>query len=471
MSNEVKRIVLIEDDQGLAKVIEYNLLKKDYEFIHIKSGKEAIEFFTSNNIPSLIIIDYELVDHKGTHVIQHLKNKGLNFPFIVITGVGSESVASEFIRLGAYDYVIKDVNFFDNIQKSIERSLLKYNYELKIKEQQHQIIESERRFRLIFDNIQDVFIIMNNRLLVKYISPSVYDLIQIPHTMLINQPILYLLPIKSQWKEAIRKFLKEKVLNNYEIEILNKAKNIHKYCQVNAKQVKIDGQVYAIILLRDITEIKALQKEILTISAKTEEKEKTAISENIHDNIAPIFATSKLYFRRAFETSDENIRKELYNEANNLLDEGINALREVSIDLMSQILSRFGLEKALMHYIAKYEKGTHINILFNYKIKTLRIDSLLENILYRSARELIHNGVKHSNATTICLEISEETSYYQLIYVDDGVGFDFDETLFSLQKDKKQGLYNLIYRLKSIMGQLFIDRLPKGIKITIIIPK
>ncbi len=434
---KINQIVLIEDDVGLAKVIEYNLLKKDYEFIHLKSGKEAIEYFTSNNIPSLIIIDYELVDHKGTHVIQHLKSKGLNFPFIVITGAGSESVASEFIRLGAYDYVIKDVNFFDNIQKSIESSLLKYNYELKIKEQQQQIAQSERRFRLIFDNIQDVFIILNDKLLIKEISPSIYDLIQVPHNMLINQPILRLLPIKSQWKEAISKFLKDKMLNNYEIEIQNKEKNIYKYCQVNAKQILLDEQIYVIITLRDITEIKTLQKEILLISAKTEEKERMAISENIHDNIAPIFATSKLYFRKAFEISDEIKRKEIFDQANNLLDEGINALREVSVDLMSQILSRFGLEKAIKHYISKLVAGSSIKIQFENKITTPRIDLLIENILYRTARELIHNGIKHSRASIIHLEISEDKFHYQLMYTDDGIGFDLDEILFKqIEKNK-----------------------------------
>ncbi|NSW44728.1 MAG: response regulator [Bacteroidales bacterium] len=306
----IKTVLLIEDDHALGTLLKYRLELLGISLIHALSGSEAIEYFETHNTPLLMIVDYELNDITGDVLIEKLRTLGVQHPFIAITGAGNEEIASEFLRLGAEDYVIKDLGFINKIESSIVRTLKTITYKYKLQEQQKVIANNEKRYRMIFENIQDVYFVLDNRFHIKEISPSIENVLDIPSEMLINQPVYYILNNRKQWKEGVKKLIEEKVLLNHEITLINRPKNKQAICQVNAKLVEIDGIKCAVISLRDITELRQLQKQLLNIVAETEEKERRQISENIHDNIAPVFATSKMYFTRAFDESKKSRRTE-----------------------------------------------------------------------------------------------------------------------------------------------------------------
>lgn len=468
----INKVLLIEDDYTLGSLLKYKLEEKGIELIHALSGNEALEFFKTNHQPVLIVIDYELNDITGDVLIQKLKDNGYEYPFIAITGAGSEEIAGHFLRLGAEDYVVKDLGFLNKIENSILRTLNSFSNKKIIEEQQKIIAQSEERYRMIFENIQDVYLVIDQHYHIKEISPSIEQILHIPFSMLINQPVFYILNNRKQWKIGLKTLLDKGVLLNHEIVICNKAKNIYATCLINAKLVEINGSKCAVITLRDISEIKRLQKELLDIITITEEKERRQISENLHDHVAPLFATCKIYLSRAFEKNEnEQEQQELYNEGIKLLDEGIQNLRSISSELMNHVLNNFGLEKALMQIIQKHSKIKNTKIHFNFNTRESRFESALENVIYRTTTELIHNSFKHSQASTIKIEILQKENTLVILFQDDGIGFDYDKEIIKEKlNNKTQGLFSLTHRIKMFSGSIEFKRLEKGISFIIEIP-
>lgn len=468
---KVNNVVLIEDDITLCTLIKIKLEEKGIHLIYLNNEEETYEYFKKNNEPTLIVIDYELVEITGNIIINNLRQQGINYPFIAITGAGNEEVAALFLRLGAEDYVIKDLGFLSNIINAITKALHSYSLQIELNEQKKLIAENEHRYRMIFENIQDVYILIDNRFHIKEISPSIESLLQIPSYMLINQPVFYLFLKKEEWKNALRKILTNGFIKDEEITLCNKSKNIIKICHVNAKKIEHWQTNFTIVTLTDITEIKKLQIELNTVTSRTEEKERKEISEKIHDEIAPIFASSKMFLERVCDKNkSENERHEILKEGLKMMDNGIQLLRNISSSLRSQILSEFGLEKTLMHSMNQVSQISNIKINFSYNLEKSKFEYIIENTIYKSIIELINNSIKHSQADEINIVLERINNHISILYRDNGIGFDFYEKINNGYNTKNQGLYLMRNRIKMVDGKIFFKRLEKGIEFRMDIP-
>ncbi len=69
----------------------------------------------------------------------------------------------------------------------------------------------------------------------------------------------------------------------------------------------------------------------------------------------------------------------------------------------------------------------------------------------------------------INLKLFEKKQFYYISYTDNGIGFDFEEEKI-LTQSERQGLVNLIYRIKTLSGKIYFTQLEKGINILCEIP-
>jgi PAS domain S-box-containing protein len=165
-------ILIIEDDTGLNKFIVRNLKEHNYNAVSAFNGSEAIEFLKGiNNF--LLILDYKLPDMLAKELITLLKETYSNFPFIIITGFGDEKIAVDMMKMGAYDYVVKDQNFIDILPSVIEKVLKRISIETDLILAQELLKKSEERYRLINDNLRDLVCVHNFDTSFKFVSPSV----------------------------------------------------------------------------------------------------------------------------------------------------------------------------------------------------------------------------------------------------------------------------------------------------------
>ncbi len=110
MENSAKKILVIEDDILMVKILEFVLRKEGYEIVVAKDGIEGLEKLKAVN-PAMIITDIILPFKSGLEIISFAKENYLNTPVIVVSAMGEEEgTVMEAFNLGADDFVSKPFN-------------------------------------------------------------------------------------------------------------------------------------------------------------------------------------------------------------------------------------------------------------------------------------------------------------------------------------------------------------------------
>jgi two-component system, OmpR family, phosphate regulon response regulator PhoB len=102
------RILIIEDEQDLQKLLDYNLRQAGHDPVATSQGQRGLEMARTER-PDLVLLDLMLPDMPGTEVCRVLKRdaatKGI--PVVMITAKGEEIDRVVGFELGADDYVVK----------------------------------------------------------------------------------------------------------------------------------------------------------------------------------------------------------------------------------------------------------------------------------------------------------------------------------------------------------------------------
>lgn len=114
-------VLLIDDDESLRKVTEYNLVSAGLKVISASCGREALEKF-EKKIPDLVITDVQLGDMNGLDILKRIKVKAPDVPVIVITAFGSIEMAVKAMNLGAFTFITKPFDR-DTLRRSCEKAL------------------------------------------------------------------------------------------------------------------------------------------------------------------------------------------------------------------------------------------------------------------------------------------------------------------------------------------------------------
>ena len=128
------KILIIDDDTSLRRVLEYNLLEEGYEVVAVESGENGLILFKEQQ-PDLVITDLKMPGISGFEVLSSIKERSPQTPVIVITAFGAVETAVEAMKVGAYDYITKPFNrdaLRLTVRKAVEmRGLADENRRLK----------------------------------------------------------------------------------------------------------------------------------------------------------------------------------------------------------------------------------------------------------------------------------------------------------------------------------------------------
>jgi len=103
-----ERILIVEDDKNIAKLVKYNLDKAGFETSVAKNGEEALSLIDKEEI-HLVILDIMLPGMDGFEVCREMKkdDRFKAIPIIMLTAKGEETDRVVGFELGADDYVVK----------------------------------------------------------------------------------------------------------------------------------------------------------------------------------------------------------------------------------------------------------------------------------------------------------------------------------------------------------------------------
>jgi two-component system alkaline phosphatase synthesis response regulator PhoP len=102
------RILVVEDEEDILKLVRYNLEKEGYRVTGAASGEKALRE-AKEALPDLVLLDLMLPGVDGLDVCKLLKNdpKTQNIPIMMLTAKGEESDIVTGLELGADDYIVK----------------------------------------------------------------------------------------------------------------------------------------------------------------------------------------------------------------------------------------------------------------------------------------------------------------------------------------------------------------------------
>lgn len=222
--------------------------------------------------------------------------------------------------------------------------------------------------------------------------------------------------------------------------------------------VRVDG------ICKDVTEKTKLEKKLveererqqhaITAAVLTaQEKERSFLAEELHDNINPILATAKLYMDCAI--SREASRISLVQDSKNFITTAMNEIRTLSKTLVAPSLGEISLTDAITDMITCIEKVNKIDFSTRWAItdESLLKDNLKLTI-YRIVQEQLNNILKHAKAKTVFITLTQNDTMLELDITDDGQGFDVT------QKRNGVGLQNIISRTAIHNGKVSIESEP-----------
>jgi diguanylate cyclase (GGDEF)-like protein/PAS domain S-box-containing protein len=148
------RILYMEDEPGLARLFQKRLERAGYVVDIACNGEEGLAIYEEGSY-DVVAVDQAMPIHTGLDVIRIMASRGPLPPMIMVTGTGSEQIAVEAMKLGAGDYLVKDVDggYLELLPTVIERVL----QQQRLVEERQQALaalqESEARYRGLFDGV------------------------------------------------------------------------------------------------------------------------------------------------------------------------------------------------------------------------------------------------------------------------------------------------------------------------------
>jgi len=354
--------------------------------------------------------------------------------------------------------------------------------------------ESEKRYRLLAENLTDVIWTMDMNLRYTYVSPSVESLRGYSVEEVMAQSIEEVLPPASS--EVVKKVFAEELATE-QIEERRRFSSRTLDLELRRKdgstvwtEVKMnflrapDGRPVGILgVTRDITERKRAEKTFRESEERlhflsshlltAQETERKRISMELHDELGQALIALKLRLssiQRKLRKDQKVLRDECeYTQGS--IEQIIENVRRLSQDLSPYLLENLGLTAALRRLIDDLAKDHKIETSLDIADIDNSLSQKRQLIVYRIFQEALTNIRRHAQATHISVVIKKEKDSLSFLVEDDGKGFDVKQVTMRDSGEKGLGLAAIEERVRMLDGSLDIwSEVGKGTRISFTIP-
>jgi putative two-component system response regulator len=152
MVNKSERILIVDDEVTIRKLLRQKLSREGYQCEEADSAEQALEKLRGN-LTELVILDIRMPGKSGIELLPEIKASYPDTAVVMATAVAEINIAIQCMKQGAYDYISKPFNL-EEVMLCIDRALEKRRLELKIREyQQHleqKVEEQTQEIRRVF---------------------------------------------------------------------------------------------------------------------------------------------------------------------------------------------------------------------------------------------------------------------------------------------------------------------------------
>ncbi|HYI10175.1 MAG TPA: EAL domain-containing protein [Thermoanaerobaculia bacterium] len=170
------RVLLVEDSEPDAQLVLLQLRRNGYDPLwrRVQNGDELTRALDEESWDA-VIADYSLPGFTALDALDVLHRRGIDLPFLILSGTIGEVTAVEAMRAGAHDYIMK--GSAARLIPAIERELREAAERANGRRAEDALRENERRFRSLIEHSSDIITVLDAAGNILYESPSVERLL------------------------------------------------------------------------------------------------------------------------------------------------------------------------------------------------------------------------------------------------------------------------------------------------------
>jgi two-component system sensor histidine kinase EvgS len=223
-------------------------------------------------------------------------------------------------------------------------------------------------------------------------------------------------------------------------------------------------------IIRDISErkererqIDAHQQRLKALASKltmSEERERRRMATELHDHVGQSLAIARLQLASAKRSSSDTSSTLLLEEVSHTLLEAAQETRQLIFDLSTPAIKELGLQAALRDWLnERMPKHGIVAALMDHtdSAEALPLTDDEAALIFRHARELLTNVIKHAKANRVKVEVAVADNEIHIAVQDNGVGFEAAGAPGNGKDKGHFGLFSIKESMADLGGSLEID--------------
>ena len=449
------QILIVEDSENDALLLLRELRRGGYEPDNERVDTAAdMEAALEKRDWDLVISDHSMPSFSSSAALEILQRKGLDLPFIIVSGQIGEDAAVAAMRAGAHDYIMKDN--LARLNTAIERELR----EAEVRRERRQ---AEEKYRSIFENaVEGIFqttadgrfLTANPALARMYGYGSPEELLT---TVSNIEDQLYVDPERRA--EFNRVVQEHDVVSGFEIQIYRKDESVM-WASVSARAVRdTSGELLGYEgTVEDITERKRAEEALREIR----EAERRRIARDLHDEAMQDLAFVLQSLQFAQLTSEDRGQDDRLGQEIAALQRVVAGLRNAvyGLRLGSEDRSLLRSLESLIELNRHMAPERELELVVEENFST-QLTGTMRTELSRIVQEALVNVRRHSGGTWARVTLGREGEEVWIEIADNGRGFE-------PRKSAGIGLTGMQERVGALGGKLEVWSKPgEGTRVTL----
>lgn len=386
-------------------------------------------------------------------------------PLITLSDETNEDIQQHSILMGADDHL-----FCNELSGPVLKKAVQYSFERK-KKNEH-LREAIQRFRMIGKATNDIAWDWEfDKKSAQWMGNGIKNIMKVPATEMVVE--------MDFWENHLHPEDKDRVLNKLngifekadtdkwedEYRLMNQ-EGEYRYIfdrgfivyknNIPVRMVGIMEDITAKVVLEKKLEVEKLlkQKHISEAVITAQEKERTEIGKELHDNVNQLLSASRLYIDAA--NTDQTNATFLLTQASSFIKNAIEEIRTLSKVLHTPLISELGLKDSIDNLAEEIMAVSPLKITITTTgFHEADLNDNFKLTLYRIMQEQLTNILKHAKASSAEICLKSDDQYVSLEISDNGIGFD------TTKKRQGIGISNIHSRAVMYNGTMKLNSVPQ----------